>query len=213
MTQQQSAQRGVQTQQRQFLAMPQPGQLRAADMRSANIYTADNQRVGDIDDILLDSRGNIIAVVVGVGGFLGIGQKNVAIPFESLDLGAPGAAVAGTTTETGAATTTTQRAPATTGAVPPATTTDQTRQTTTAQRAEDVGQQQATRQQQPVTQQPTTQTQAGQAQTTTTTTTTQQRTAQATTTGIWKPERIILRDVTKADLEAAPEFNWEPRRR
>lgn len=56
-----------------FLAAPQSGHMRAADLREADIYTSDNQKVGDIDDILLDSRSNIVAVVVGVGGFLGLG--------------------------------------------------------------------------------------------------------------------------------------------
>lgn len=172
-----------------FLAMPEAGQMRAADLRSADIYTADNQKVGDIDDVLLDRGGQIVAVVVGVGGFLGIGEKKVALPFESLDFQNPSAAMA-----SGATTTSPNGDRMTTGVVPDSAATDPQRQRTTAQRAEDMTQQQANR--------------TGQTTTTTTTTATPQRTAQATT-GLWKPERILLQGVTKADLEAAPEFNWE----
>ena len=46
------------------------------------------------------------------------------------------------------------------------------------------------------------------ATTTTTTREPAQRTAQATT-AMWKPERILLKGVTKADLQNAPEFNWD----
>ncbi len=190
-----------------FLAMPAAGQIRAADLRSADIYTADNQKVGDIDDILLDSRGNIVAVVVGVGGFLGIGEKNVAIPFESLDMMAQNnmAGAAGTTTRTtgtttgaaGTAPNTANRDGMTTGAVPnnTAAATDQDRQRATAQRAEQMSREQLAAQR-------------GTATTTTTTTTaTNQRMAQ--TGGAWKPERILLKGVTKAELESAPAFNWD----
>jgi hypothetical protein len=193
-------QSGAQSRQRQFLAAPQAGHIRAADLRSADIYTSDNQKVGDIDDILLDSRGNIVAVVVGVGGFLGIGQKNVAIPFESLDMRDPNM-TASNTTGMGTANAPANRDRMTTGAVPGSgAMTDQDRQRNTAQRAEDMSQQQANRQQ------------MNQTTTTTTTTAPAPRTAQAAT-GVWKPERIILQGVTKAELEAAPEFNWDGRAR
>lgn len=201
------AQRGVSQMSGKFFSAPQPGQMRTADLRDADIYTSDNQKVGDIDDVLLNAQGQIVAVVVGVGGFLGIGEKKVAIPFESLDFQNPSAATASdmrsdmrSTTATGPATTSGQRM--TTDAVPGSAATDQDRQRATAQRAEDMSQQQADRQQQATQQRQTT--------TTTTTTATPQRTAQATT-GIWKPERILLMGLTKADLESAPEFNWDDR--
>lgn len=45
-----------------------------------------DESIGSISDLLLDKDGKVIAAVVGVGGFLGIGKKNVAVPFESLTL-------------------------------------------------------------------------------------------------------------------------------
>jgi len=41
--------------------------------------------VGDINDVLVDQNGKITHIVVGVGGFLGIGEKNVAIPFDKVN--------------------------------------------------------------------------------------------------------------------------------
>jgi hypothetical protein len=40
--------------------------------------------IGDINDLLFDKRGRISSAVIGVGGFLGMGEKSVAIPFDSL---------------------------------------------------------------------------------------------------------------------------------
>jgi hypothetical protein len=45
-----------------------------------------DESIGSISDLLLAKDGKVMAAVVGVGGFLGIGKKNVAVPFESLNL-------------------------------------------------------------------------------------------------------------------------------
>ncbi len=39
----------------------------------------DNEKIGDVTDILFEKNGNVVGYVVGVGGFLGIGAKNVAL--------------------------------------------------------------------------------------------------------------------------------------
>jgi sporulation protein YlmC with PRC-barrel domain len=41
-------------------------------------------KVGDVNDVILDRAGKVSKVVVGVGGFLGIGEKNVALDFDKL---------------------------------------------------------------------------------------------------------------------------------
>jgi sporulation protein YlmC with PRC-barrel domain len=56
------------------------------DFMGQPIYTADNQSIGDINDLLVEEDGGIVAAVVGVGGFLGIGEKNVAVPFENITI-------------------------------------------------------------------------------------------------------------------------------
>ena len=207
---QQNQRMAGQTMSGKFLAAPESGQIRAEDLREADIYTEDNKKVGDIDDILLDRQGRIVAVVVGVGGFLGIGEKNVAIPFEALRMQEENVATSsvGTPPRTTSERTTERM---TTGAVPDnRPVTDQDRQRATGQRAEQMGQERADRQAPGARTEPNMPGGQQRQTPTTTTTTTQQpmRTAQATG-GLWKPERIILRGVTKAELEAAPEFKWD----
>jgi len=58
--------------------------MRSSKLMGVDVYGADNQKIGDIDEILVDRQGKIHGFVVGVGGFLGIGQKDVAIPFEQV---------------------------------------------------------------------------------------------------------------------------------
>lgn len=42
------------------------------------------EKVGDVSDLLFDKSGRITMVVIGVGGFLGLGEKYVAVPFDTL---------------------------------------------------------------------------------------------------------------------------------
>jgi hypothetical protein len=50
------------------------------------VYDQSDYKVGDVDDLLVAKDGKISAAIVGVGGFLGIGEKNVAVSFEALQL-------------------------------------------------------------------------------------------------------------------------------
>src|SRR5690606_8691689 len=61
----------------------------ATEIIGETIYNSagdDAESIGDVNDFVLDQNGEIGAVVVGVGGFLGIGQKNVAINWDVLEL-------------------------------------------------------------------------------------------------------------------------------
>ncbi len=49
-----------------------------------SVYNAAGQAIGDLNDIVLDKDGKIAALVIGVGGFLGLGEKNVAVDFDQL---------------------------------------------------------------------------------------------------------------------------------
>ena len=64
----------------------QPGQIRATQMDGSTVYDAQNQKVGDVKDIILDRDGKVAAVVLDVGAFLGIGGKNVAIGMSDLKI-------------------------------------------------------------------------------------------------------------------------------
>ncbi len=67
-----------------FLTRPEPGFLRASKLVGVKVIGMDHVRVGEIEDVLLTEDGRVRAVVIGVGGFLGIGQKSVAVPFDKM---------------------------------------------------------------------------------------------------------------------------------
>jgi sporulation protein YlmC with PRC-barrel domain len=49
-----------------------------------NVYDAKDEKIGDVTDLIMGHDGSISTAVVAVGGFLGIGEKEVAVPFSSL---------------------------------------------------------------------------------------------------------------------------------
>jgi len=69
----------------QFMTQMQSNQIMASDLIGTRVVSANNESIGDINDVILDRNGQVMAAVVGVGGFLGIGEKDVAVPFNSLE--------------------------------------------------------------------------------------------------------------------------------
>ncbi|ACA16141.1 PRC-barrel domain protein [Methylobacterium sp. 4-46] len=67
-----------------FLTAPPPGAMRASKIRGVGVVGQDHVRVGKIEDLLVTEDGRVRAVVIGVGGFLGLGEKKVAVPFDTL---------------------------------------------------------------------------------------------------------------------------------
>jgi len=64
----------------QFVAAQKPDQWLAAKFKGTDVVGPDDQKVGDISDILFDKNGTKIdAYIVSVGGFLGMGSKHVAL--------------------------------------------------------------------------------------------------------------------------------------
>ncbi|MCR4267065.1 PRC-barrel domain-containing protein [Nitratireductor sp. ZSWI3] len=59
-------------------------QIRAEDMTGTTVYGANDENIGEIGDIILTPEGQVDAVLVDVGGFLGIGEKEVAIGMDNL---------------------------------------------------------------------------------------------------------------------------------
>lgn len=54
------------------------------DYYNQNVYDRSNNKIGSIDDVLVSDNGQITAFMVGVGGFLGAGTKDVAVPFTAV---------------------------------------------------------------------------------------------------------------------------------
>jgi PRC-barrel domain len=63
----------------QFVSTQKPDQWLASKFRGTDVIGLDNQKIGSVTDILFDKDGKIEAYVVSVGGFLGMGSKDVAI--------------------------------------------------------------------------------------------------------------------------------------
>jgi len=56
----------------------------ASDVYKADVYDPSEHRIGKVTDLIIDSNGNVTGAIIGVGGFLGAGQKDVVIPFKEL---------------------------------------------------------------------------------------------------------------------------------
>jgi hypothetical protein len=63
----------------QFVAAQKPDQFLASKFKGTDVIGSENEKIGDITDILFDKDGKIEAFVVSVGGFLGMGAKDVAM--------------------------------------------------------------------------------------------------------------------------------------
>lgn len=70
-----------------FVTVPPTGAWRATDLNGKTVEDAAGENIGSISDVLVDENGEVIAVLVGVGGFLGIGAKDVAVSMEALEFG------------------------------------------------------------------------------------------------------------------------------
>lgn len=64
----------------------------AADQVSANtyigqsVYNGQNESIGSVNDLIMKKDGGLVAAIVGVGGFLGIGEKDVAVPMDKITI-------------------------------------------------------------------------------------------------------------------------------
>jgi PRC-barrel domain len=63
----------------QFIAAQSADQWVASKFKGTDVLGPDDKKVGDVVDILFEKDGKVVAFVVGVGGFLGMGQKDVAL--------------------------------------------------------------------------------------------------------------------------------------
>ena len=70
---------GAQTGSRQFVTQQTSDQWLATKFKGTDVIGSNNEKIGDVNDLLIDQNGKIVAYIVGVGGFLGIGQKDVAL--------------------------------------------------------------------------------------------------------------------------------------
>lgn len=65
-------------------AVTQP--VRASSLMKATVHNSAGEKVADVSDLLVDPSGNVKSVILGVGGFLGIGERNVAVDLSSMKM-------------------------------------------------------------------------------------------------------------------------------
>jgi len=67
-----------------FLVKQDASELLAANLIGQTVMTVNNESIGEVTNLITDKDGKILAVLIGAGGFLGIGQKDLAIRFEDI---------------------------------------------------------------------------------------------------------------------------------
>jgi sporulation protein YlmC with PRC-barrel domain len=65
-------------------SMHRDGEWRASKLSGVDVYNEANEKIGDVNDVILDKSGKAEKVILSVGGFLGIGERYVAVPFEKV---------------------------------------------------------------------------------------------------------------------------------
>jgi sporulation protein YlmC with PRC-barrel domain len=110
------------------------GQWRATKLTGLNVYNNNNEKIGDVNELIIDRDGKVAAAVIGVGGFLGMGEHLAAVPWDKVKwVDTPRETTTSRTTTgsgtTGSGTTTAPSGSATT--TPPAAGSDRTAATTT----------------------------------------------------------------------------------
>jgi sporulation protein YlmC with PRC-barrel domain len=68
----------------QFVTSVPADALSISTYYNEDVYDNQDNKIGDVNDILLDKDGRVSTVIIGVGGFLGVGEKDVAVPFTAL---------------------------------------------------------------------------------------------------------------------------------
>jgi sporulation protein YlmC with PRC-barrel domain len=76
------------------------GNWRASKLMGLDVYNENNEKLGDVNEIILDKNGKVAAVVIGVGGFLGMGEHDVAVSMDKLKFVEEPVRTATTTTTT-----------------------------------------------------------------------------------------------------------------
>ena len=64
----------------------QPTDVPASRLMGVNVYTRQDEAIGEIEDLLIENGRTVRAVILGVGGFLGVGERYVAVDPASITI-------------------------------------------------------------------------------------------------------------------------------
>ncbi|PKA39554.1 photosystem reaction center subunit H [Rhizobium sullae] len=67
-----------------YLTEQGPDQISANSYIGQSVYNGQNESIGSVNDLIMKKDGGLVAAVIGVGGFIGIGEKNVAVPMDKI---------------------------------------------------------------------------------------------------------------------------------
>jgi sporulation protein YlmC with PRC-barrel domain len=59
-------------------------EMTVTDWYKQDVFDPNNNKIGQVTDVLMDQSGKVGTLIIGVGGFLGAGEKDVAVPFEEV---------------------------------------------------------------------------------------------------------------------------------
>jgi PRC-barrel domain len=63
-----------------------PTHWRSSEAIGQPVYNRAGERIGEVDELLVDASGRVLAAVIGVGGFLGLGERKVAVSYRSFEM-------------------------------------------------------------------------------------------------------------------------------
>ena len=63
---------------------------RASEVIGKDVYNDANEEIGEIEDLIVSGQNKVVHAIVGVGGFLGLGERRVAVPYSSFSANAEG---------------------------------------------------------------------------------------------------------------------------
>ncbi|GGF64930.1 hypothetical protein GCM10007301_25890 [Azorhizobium oxalatiphilum] len=69
-----------------FIDSQRQDQWLASKLIGTKVRGGQDESLGEINDVVMDANGSVSAVVIGVGGFLGVGEKSVAVPFSAIEM-------------------------------------------------------------------------------------------------------------------------------
>lgn len=67
-----------------YVSATPPNGMRASHLIGEEVVTTGDEEVGSVSDLIIDQDGQVVAIVLGVGGFLGMGEKDVAISWDKV---------------------------------------------------------------------------------------------------------------------------------
>lgn len=68
----------------QAAPVPATGQWRASKLIGVNVYNSQNEKLGEINELIVERSGRVAGAIIGVGGFLGMGEHDIMVPLERL---------------------------------------------------------------------------------------------------------------------------------